>query len=216
MTIPPRSMTIPPLSEAMHQPTTRDQILQAAWEIILAHGDRGATMGAVAKRAGLSRQTLYLHFQDRSDLLVELVAHGDRQRGQADWRERVETVQGGEQRLRALVTAYHDRFLLLAPIIQAVESARYRDKAAATAHERQVTTSAQWIDRHIIGQLADEGRLHPSWERNEAVSLIAGFLNFRGWEHFTVDFSIPPARFVDLATCSILSSLATALPTPQD
>jgi AcrR family transcriptional regulator len=192
----------------MDQLTTRDQILQSAWEIILEEGDGGATMGAVARRAGVSRQTLYLHFRDRSDLLVELVAHGDRIRGKPDWRTEVKAVEDAEERLRALLAAYHERFVELAPLIQAVESAAFRDEAAAAAHVRQVSTSATWLNRFVVGQLVSEGRIHPSWKRNEAVALIASFLKFRGWEHYIVDFSILPSRFVDLATSSILASFS--------
>ena len=47
---------------------TRDQILQAA--LALAQENSGLTMAEIAARAGLSRQAVYLHFHDRTALLV--------------------------------------------------------------------------------------------------------------------------------------------------
>ena len=187
--------------------STRERITKAAWEIIVSEGHGAATMGAVARRAGLSRQALYLHFQDRAELLVELVAYGDRQSGRAEWQREVEAIEDIDERLVALVAAYQERAVRMAAVIRAVESARYVDAAAATAHSRRVQTSRPWIDNVIVQPLLDQGRIDPSWTRAEAVALILSYINFRGWEHFVTDFSWTRRQFVDVATAAILGSL---------
>ena len=53
-------------------PATRRRILQAAWELLEQRG-AGVRLVDVADRAGVSRQAVYLHFGDRSGLLVALV-----------------------------------------------------------------------------------------------------------------------------------------------
>ena len=54
--------------------STRERILDAAREITEKHG-AAPTMSALARAVGISRQALYLHFPDRAQLLLALVAH---------------------------------------------------------------------------------------------------------------------------------------------
>lgn len=52
----------------------RRQILNAAREVFHEDGFAGASMDAVATRAGVSKQTVYAHFTDKTTLFVELVS----------------------------------------------------------------------------------------------------------------------------------------------
>lgn len=56
-----------------HSPTKRDQILRGAREIFLASGYDGASMGEVAREAGVSKGTLYVYFDSKEDLFAALV-----------------------------------------------------------------------------------------------------------------------------------------------
>jgi AcrR family transcriptional regulator len=58
------------------QPTVREQIVQAALETAADHGIARLSIGDVARRAGLSRQTLYRHFPSK-DALVTTVVLGE-------------------------------------------------------------------------------------------------------------------------------------------
>ena len=53
--------------------TTRDRLLDAALETAAVHGLAKLSVGDVAKRAGLSRQTLYKHFASRDALVDETI-----------------------------------------------------------------------------------------------------------------------------------------------
>jgi AcrR family transcriptional regulator len=50
-------------------------ILEAAREVFEQEGYHGAGLGAVAKRAGVSRQAIYLHFASKPELLTALHLH---------------------------------------------------------------------------------------------------------------------------------------------
>ncbi|MCU0270062.1 MAG: TetR/AcrR family transcriptional regulator [Acidimicrobiales bacterium] len=54
-------------------PTARDRLLDATVEAAAIHGLARLSVGDVAQRAGLSRQTLYKHFPSRDALLAEAV-----------------------------------------------------------------------------------------------------------------------------------------------
>lgn len=60
----------------MHEqhPTVREQILAAAIDAAADHGIARLSMADVARRAGLSRQTLYRHFPSKDVLVAEAVA----------------------------------------------------------------------------------------------------------------------------------------------
>jgi AcrR family transcriptional regulator len=57
------------------RPQTRTQILEAARAIFEELGYYDAGLGAVAKKAGVSRQAIYLHFPSKAELLTALHLH---------------------------------------------------------------------------------------------------------------------------------------------
>ncbi|CAL9405996.1 TetR/AcrR family transcriptional regulator [Streptomyces sp. enrichment culture] len=56
----------------------RADILRAAFEVIAERGYRGASLAAVAERAGLTQQGLLHHFPSKSALLVAVLEERDR------------------------------------------------------------------------------------------------------------------------------------------
>ena len=56
-------------------PQTRTQILEAARAMFEERGYYGAGLEAVAKKAGVSRQAIYLHFPSKAELLTALHLH---------------------------------------------------------------------------------------------------------------------------------------------
>jgi AcrR family transcriptional regulator len=51
----------------------REQILQGATRVFLHHGYAGTSMDRVAAKAGVSKQTIYSHFQDKEGLFAALI-----------------------------------------------------------------------------------------------------------------------------------------------
>ena len=65
--------TADPLAEAGPAETDkRRQILDGAREVFLASGFDGASMGAIAKAAGVSKGTLYVYFESKESLFEAL------------------------------------------------------------------------------------------------------------------------------------------------
>lgn len=53
----------------------RNRIIEAAHRLVVAHGMPNVTMSAVAKESGVSRQTLYNHFADLEEIILEGASH---------------------------------------------------------------------------------------------------------------------------------------------
>lgn len=87
------------------------QILDSARVLFLDLGFDATSMDAIAKDAGVSKATLYVHFDDKDDLLLALVNEECRQFGPKTlWRE-----HGGridlKKELRAIAKAFLEGFL---------------------------------------------------------------------------------------------------------
>lgn len=167
------------MAEAYGDPQTRARILDAAWALI-EDGDE-VTMGAVAARAEVSRQAVYLHVGDRSGLLTALVGHMDQALGLDEHASQVFAAPTGLEalhRLVAMVTEHHPRIIGVARVLDAE---RLSDPDAAAAwHDRM--TSRLHGSRLIVQRLADEDRLAPAWDVDTAAALLYTLLLPRLWD----------------------------------
>jgi AcrR family transcriptional regulator len=68
-----RSSAAPPAGRAEKSVARRAAILAAALEEFAARGFEGARLDDMAKRAGVAKGTIYLHFRDKETLFQELV-----------------------------------------------------------------------------------------------------------------------------------------------
>jgi AcrR family transcriptional regulator len=58
---------------ALHRELRRQQLMDAALELALAHGAESITVAAVAAKAGLARSSIYEYFASSADLVADLV-----------------------------------------------------------------------------------------------------------------------------------------------
>ncbi|TNE90128.1 MAG: TetR/AcrR family transcriptional regulator [Deltaproteobacteria bacterium] len=130
-----------------------------AGEALLA-SDANFSMGAVARRAGVSRQAVYLHFDDRFALLDAIVKRAISQSGADTVRARLLDAPTADGALELLVEAT----VAIASRHGALERA-VRDVVASDAG-----LSARWaarpgrgeVMRTVAQRLHDEGRLRPA------------------------------------------------------
>lgn len=91
---------------------TRDAVLSAAIDEFAAFGPRRASMEGIARRAGVSRATLYAHWRNRDELFRDLVAalHAEHE---AEMATVLEDDAPFETRLLAMLEARFLRFVEL-------------------------------------------------------------------------------------------------------
>jgi AcrR family transcriptional regulator len=53
--------------------TVEERVIEGAEELFLKGGIKSVTMDDIARHLGVSKKTLYLHFQDKNDLVIGLV-----------------------------------------------------------------------------------------------------------------------------------------------
>lgn len=172
---------------------TRDRILDAAWQLIEQRGAE-ITMAEVAKACGLSRQAVYLHFTNRSGLLIGLVEHMDRQLRLADLLQPVRDAATGREALERMVAAhatYHERIIGVARLLDA---ARQRDPDVAAAWEDRMAGRREQ-HRRIVQRIADDGQLAPGWDVETAGLLFYTVTLPHVWDELVTHRGWSPAQY---------------------
>lgn len=84
----------------MSERATANAILDAAFEVLTVHGIGRLSVHEVAKRAGLSRQTVYRYFPSRHELLVAVMLREHR-----TFEERIRRATAGQHTIRGAIEA---------------------------------------------------------------------------------------------------------------
>jgi AcrR family transcriptional regulator len=141
---------------------TRERILDAARELLMAEGVDGFSMRKLAGRIGYSATAIYFHFPDKETLLVELVNRQfmkfrqafTRFQGESDPVDRLRRM-GGAYIEFALKNPDHYRFLFLNPSLKSLplDESIERGNPAEDSYAYLRATLAEAIE---CGLLRDE------------------------------------------------------------
>jgi AcrR family transcriptional regulator len=168
------------MSSAPPKPDTRTRILQTALEL-LRGGAGGASLGQIAKAAGLSRQAVYLHFRDRADLYMAMVRYVDEARDLAGALRRLELAPTGEATLAEAVALQAEMNPALYPLSSAMDAVRRQDEALERAWQDRLSDRLVGA-RQIAARLKADGVLRPDLDVQVAADLIWSMLSLRMWE----------------------------------
>ncbi|MDJ0685726.1 MAG: TetR/AcrR family transcriptional regulator [Alphaproteobacteria bacterium] len=177
------------------EPTTREKILAATAALLAAGpGQAGAVrMSDVAKKAGLSRQAVYLHFTSRADLLAAATRYIDAQHGVRMRLAASREAKTGRARLDAFVQAWADYLPVIYPAVRALLAMTETDAEAAEAWDARMADLRDGC-RAAIEALEREGALAPTvGDGSEqarvrtATDILWTLLSVRNWEHLTRD-----------------------------
>ena len=150
---------------------TRAAVLAAARELVAAGGGSALNVGAVARRAGVSRLTIYNRFGSRSELLRAVV-------GEAHARTRPPAANGAtdpREELRDRITA--------ACGVWSSDPALFRALPAMTSPGDPAATK----DRALAERLASADQLRPGCSLKEAEDVIAVLTSFAAFDRLHQD-----------------------------
>ncbi len=176
-------------------PDTRQAILQAAWSLLKEEGFAGFTMGRVASRAGVSRQAVYLHFSSRTALLLALVDEVDRTGRLPGLLADAMAHRDPVERLVGLVRAAATYVEDVAEVALALRAARDLDEAARAAWADRAADRRRHL-RAAVQDVADAGRLDPSWTVETATDLLFALCGYALYEVLVRDLGWPHERYV--------------------
>ena len=138
---------------------TRERLLDAAWREATQRGVADLTLARVAARAGVSRQTVYLQFGNRSTLLVEMARRIDRTSG---FLERLAAVRVGAPRaaFRRMLEIWFDYIPTILPVARDLEASALTGGDGAEAYRDRMTDWREGIRLSVARVSSD---LHARW-----------------------------------------------------
>ncbi len=187
---------------------TRERILSAAWQMARERGSVQFTLAEVATRAGVSRQALYLHFDNRAGLLVEMARRIDHSSGF------VGGIAAARKRpalpgLRQVLRLWHEHLGEILPVARALEAAAITaDEGAKAYHDRM----RAWREtlRICVGELAEAGLLRREWTVDQATDWIWARTQPANYEYLVTQCHWPVETLTERTIKSIVTELTVA------
>jgi AcrR family transcriptional regulator len=195
---------------AYGDPDTRRRILMATWEVIEELG-ADIRVSDVAERADVSRQAIYLHFGDRANLLLALVAFMPETLGFQELLAHVFAAESGVEMLRRAVALHSTYSAKVDSVARVLEAAQFQDAALGAAWRDRMNRSRA-AHRAIIERIAAEGRLADGWTVDEAADLIYTVTMQGPWRELTQELGWSPEEYTERITKLLLASLVTIAP----
>lgn len=180
-------------------PGTREKILRAALELLEASRGQGVRMSDIAKRAGISRQALYLHFATRAELLIATTYYLDELKDAEARLVPSRTARTGTERLDAFIEAWGTYIPEIYGIARALLAMKDTDEAAAKAWGDRMRDMREGCEA-AINALDRDGTLSPAHPPDQATDILWTLLSVRNWEHLTIECGWPQARYIDTMT----------------
>jgi AcrR family transcriptional regulator len=185
---------------------TRSRILGAAWGLV---GERrttvGVTVAEIAAAAGVSRQLVYFHFENRAGLLAAMAGHHDVESGFAGRVAECVTlppVEGLERLLRAWL-GYVPEIL---PVARALEAAEITGEEGGAAWRERMGSLRQ-VFRDAIERVEREGRLADGWTVEAAADWVWARSHLEGLQHLVKECDWSSEEYEDRVVRSILAEV---------
>lgn len=160
-------------------PDTRNRIMATAWDLLSVSGS-SLKLGDVAAGAGVSRQAVYLHFGDRTGLLLALVQHMDEVLELGPSLVYVRESPTGHDLLERLMRLNAEFWAAVHPVAQVLEAAQHDDDALGAAW-RDRMGFRQMVMTTMVEQLAADGQLAEVWSIEDAAELLYAVTHFDTW-----------------------------------
>lgn len=175
---------------------TRHRILKAALNLLEASQGKGVRMTDIAKRAGITRQALYLHFSTRAELLIATTHYLDELKGVEERLVPSRMAKSGIERLDAFIEAWGAYIPEIYGIAKALLAMRDTDEAAAKAWDERMQDMRQGCEA-AISALNSDNMLAPDHSPNQATDILWTMLSVRNWEQLTIECGWPQERYIE-------------------
>ncbi len=165
---------------------TRSRILNATWKLLEVDQGHGVRMSDIAKRAGISRQALYLHFDTRAELLVATTHYLDALMGTEERLAASRNAETGVMRLNAYIEAWGSYIPEIYGVAKAMLAMKDTDEAAAKAWNERMQDMREGCEA-AVQALKNDNMLSPDYSPVEATDILWTLMSVRNWEHLCIE-----------------------------
>ncbi|WP_430403855.1 TetR/AcrR family transcriptional regulator [Hyphomonas sp.] len=172
---------------------TRIRILKAALKRLEAADGDTVRVSDVAKEAGVTRQTLYLYFRTRTELLIAVTHYVDELNASDARLAASRTAPTGLARLEAYIDAWTAYIPEIYPVARALMAMNEED--ATAAWQQRMLDMWEGCEA-AIKRLKTDGQLSPDYGVKDASDLLWTLLSVRNWEHLRIDREWSQRKYV--------------------
>jgi AcrR family transcriptional regulator len=184
---------------------TRARILDTAWGLVRERGVDGVTLADIAAATGVSRQLLYVHFENRAGLLRAMARRHDVRSGFAGRAAEAASLPpvAALERLLRLWFAYLPEIL---PVARALEAAAINgDEGGVAWHDRM--GDLHQLFAAAVDRVHRDGRLAEGWTVPAAADWVWARAQPSTFQHLVGDRAWPADDYTDRALRSVLSEV---------
>ena len=173
---------------------TRERLLGAARHLLDEHGFATVTLEDVAASAGVSRQTVYLHFGSRGGLLASLARFVDEAIAPLDLFERMTAAPTAVAALDAgldIHIHFEARVHVYARALQAIKEG---DPAAQEAWNDRMMSRQDGVSI-VVDRIVQEDLLADGWSRAEAIQFMCALTSVDMYDALVVQAQWSTKRY---------------------
>ena len=191
---------------------TRARILDTAWELVRERGVGAVTVADIAAATGVSRQLLYVHFENRAGVLVAMARRHDARSGFAGRAAEAGSLPPVEalERLLRLWFAYLPEIL---PVARALEAAAINGDEGGVAWRDRMGDLRE-LFAAAVARVERAGRLADGWSVAAATDWVWARAQPATFQHLVGERAWPPDDYVDRAVHSVLSEVVGEVAAP--
>jgi AcrR family transcriptional regulator len=186
---------------------TRARILDTAWGLVRERGIGAVTVADIAAATGVSRQLLYVHFENRAGLLVAMARRHDVRSGFAGRAAEARSLPpvAALERLLRLWFAYVPEIL---PVARALEAAATNGDEGGVAWRDRMGDLREMFAA-AVERVDQDGRLAEGWTVPSATDWVWARAQPATFQHLVVDRAWPADDYTERAVHSILTEVVT-------
>ncbi|HEV2919746.1 MAG TPA: TetR/AcrR family transcriptional regulator [Actinomycetota bacterium] len=184
---------------------TRARILDTAWGLVRERGVGAVTLADIAAATGVSRQLLYVHFENRAGLLVAMARRHDVRSGFAARAAEAGSVPpvAALERLLRLWFAYLPEIL---PVARALEAAAVNGDEGGVAWRDRMGDLRE-LFAAAVARVEGDGRLAEGWTVPAASDWVWARAQPATFQHLVGDRAWPAADYTERVVRSVLSEV---------
>ena len=186
---------------------TRARILDTAWGLVRDRGVGAVTVADIAAATGVSRQLLYVYFENRAGLLVAMARRHDVRSGFAGRAAEAGSLPPVEalERLLRLWFAYLPEIL---PVARALEAAAINGDEGGVAWRDRMGDLRE-LFAAAVARVDGGGRLAEGWTVPAATDWVWARAQPSAFAHLVADRGWAAGDYVDRAVPSILAEVVS-------
>jgi len=184
---------------------SRARILDTAWGLVRERGIGAVTVADIAAATGVSRQLLYVYFENRAGLLVAMARRHDVRSGFAGRAADARSLPpvAALERLLRLWFAYLPEIL---PVARALEAAAVNGDEGGVAWRDRMGDLRE-LFAAAVARIEGEGRLAEGWTVPAAADWVWARAQPATFSHLVGDRGWPPGDYTERAVRSVLSEV---------